>query len=301
MSERTQEIRVGVAVILSVIVLIVGVLWFKNFRFGGQNVKVVVEFPSTSGLVRGDPVEVRGVPSGQVSKIAFEAGHALVTLDLDRGVAIYPDTRFMIENVGIMGQKLVSVNPGEETTPVDPAGRTFKGSYQPGIPEFMGNLEEVLTSFNRLTNRLEAILVAFDESDQGSLRRTLKNTETITENMAKFMTETRGELAGAVRSFSAAMEDLHKTLNGRDAQIDTFVGNASRAAARADTALAALESTAARADSLMSRLDRGEGSAGMMMQDEDLYRELTQTLRETRGLITDIKANPKKYFKVSVF
>jgi phospholipid/cholesterol/gamma-HCH transport system substrate-binding protein len=51
----------------------------------------------------------------------------------------------------------------------------------------------------------------------------------------------------------------------------------------------------------MSRLDRGEGSMGKLMRDEDLYRELTGTLNETRALIGDIKADPKKYFKVSVF
>ena len=276
-------------------------LWFKNFKFGGANVKVTVEFARTSGLVRGDPVEVRGVPSGQVSRILFENGRALVTLDLDKNVRLYSDTRFAIENVGIMGQKLVAVYPGTETTSVDPGSRTFQGVYQPGIPEFMANLEGVLESFNRLTNRLEALLAAFDDSDQGSLRRTLQNTETITDDLASFLKETRGELGTAVRNFSLAMEDLHKTLNDRDAQVGRLLESAARAAARADTALVAMQGAAARADSVLGRLDRGEGSMGKLMQDDELYRELEGTLRETRTLLADIRANPKKYFKVSVF
>jgi phospholipid/cholesterol/gamma-HCH transport system substrate-binding protein len=301
MSERSQQVRVGIAFLLSVAVLVAGVLWFKNFKFGGTIVKVTVEFPTTSGLVRGDPVEVRGVPSGQVSRILFEEGRALVTLDLDKGVQLYPDTRFAIENVGIMGQKLVAVYPGKETTPVDPGSRVFTGGYQPGIPEFISNLEGVLASFDRLTNRLDVLLAAFDESDQGSLRRTLQNTETITTDVATFMKETHGELATAVRNFSLAMEDLHKTLNQRDAQVGRLLDRTERVAARADTALLVLEGAVTRADSLLAHLERGEGTAGKLMQDEDLYLELTQTIGETRRLIADIKADPKKYFKVSVF
>jgi len=301
MSERSQQIRVGIIFIFSIVILVAGVLWFKNFKFGGANNKVTVEFTTTSGLVRGDPVEVRGVPSGQVSLIRFEDGRALVTLDLDKNVGLYPDTRFAIENVGIMGQKLVAVYPGQETTAVDPGSRIFKGDYQPGIPEFMSNLEGVLESFNRVTTRLDAILVAFDESDEGSLRRTLKNTEAITNDIAAFTKETQGELAKSVHNFTIAMDDLHRTLTGRDPQIDALLDNAARATARADTALAALQSAASRADSLMARLDRGQGSMGKMMQDETMYHELTATLNETRTLLADIKAHPKKYFKFSLF
>jgi phospholipid/cholesterol/gamma-HCH transport system substrate-binding protein len=72
-------------------------------------------------------------------------------------------------------------------------------------------------------------------------------------------------------------------------------------AAKADTALDALEAAVARADSLMAGLQRGQGSAGLMMQDEQLYRELTETIAEARRLIADVMADPKKYFKVSVF
>jgi phospholipid/cholesterol/gamma-HCH transport system substrate-binding protein len=97
------------------------------------------------------------------------------------------------------------------------------------------------------------------------------------------------------------MDDLHRTLNGRDEQVGTLLTASTRAAARADSALVTLQAAVARADSLMSRLDRGEGSMGKLMRDEDLYRELTGTLNETRALIGDIKADPKKYFKVSVF
>lgn len=52
---------------------------------------------------------------------------------------------------------------------------------------------------------------------------------------------------------------------------------------------------------LLDRVDRGEGLAGSLVKDEDLAEELKITLTELNVLIKDIKENPKKYFKFSIF
>jgi hypothetical protein len=39
----------------------------------------------------------------------------------------------------------------------------------------------------------------------------------------------------------------------------------------------------------------------MLSRDSALYNETTETMREFRKLIADIQANPRKYFKFSVF
>jgi phospholipid/cholesterol/gamma-HCH transport system substrate-binding protein len=52
---------------------------------------------------------------------------------------------------------------------------------------------------------------------------------------------------------------------------------------------------------LLDRIDRGEGLAGSLVKDEELAKELKVTLTELNTLIKDIKENPRKYFKFSVF
>jgi phospholipid/cholesterol/gamma-HCH transport system substrate-binding protein len=43
------------------------------------------------------------------------------------------------------------------------------------------------------------------------------------------------------------------------------------------------------------------GTLGLLVGDSTLYNEATMTVAELRLLIEDIKANPRKYFKFSVF
>ena len=104
MTDRGREVQVGAVFLLALVALIAGVLWFKDFTLGRKNKVVSVDFPTTSGLLKGDLVEVQGVNSGQVSDIHYEEGHSEVDLELDTGIELYPGTRFVIEYVGIMGQ-----------------------------------------------------------------------------------------------------------------------------------------------------------------------------------------------------
>jgi len=300
MSDRKLELQVGVIFLLSVVVLVAGVLWFKNYHLGQKETEVTIEFPTTSGLVRGDLVEVQGVTSGEVAVIRFEGTRSLVTLKLNRGVILYPDSRFVIENVGIMGQKLVAIYPGTPTTAVDPATTVFHGEYQPGIPQLMSQLGGTLEAFGRISNRLDAVIAAMPTDDQ-SIRRTFTNLNTITEESATFLRDSRAELSQSIRNLNRSMAELHEAVGGRKESVSKLIDNTTRATARLDTTLIALGSTAARVDRLLDQLETGNGTLGKALRNDALYDSLVMTLSQTRALIEDVQKHPKRYVKLSLF
>jgi len=55
------------------------------------------------------------------------------------------------------------------------------------------------------------------------------------------------------------------------------------------------------ADSVMSRIANRNGTLGLLVSDSSLYRETTLTMIQLRQLLSDIQANPRKYFSFSVF
>jgi phospholipid/cholesterol/gamma-HCH transport system substrate-binding protein len=62
-----------------------------------------------------------------------------------------------------------------------------------------------------------------------------------------------------------------------------------------------LNRAAERVDSLTAKLESGEGAAGALLKDEELYTEMKALVADMRALVADIKKNPKKYFNVSIF
>ena len=73
--------------------------------------------------------------------------------------------------------------------------------------------------------------------------------------------------------------------------------------------------TSTRVDSLITRLDKlslemfevsqklnsGNGTAAQLVNDRALYDDTRTAMRELTALVKDLRTNPKKYFKVSVF
>lgn len=62
-----------------------------------------------------------------------------------------------------------------------------------------------------------------------------------------------------------------------------------------------LSEASLRLSSILERIDKGEGVAGALVKDQDLAKELKEIVAEIKELTKDIKDNPKRYFKFSVF
>jgi phospholipid/cholesterol/gamma-HCH transport system substrate-binding protein len=52
---------------------------------------------------------------------------------------------------------------------------------------------------------------------------------------------------------------------------------------------------------LTSSLQRNDNTLGGLMQDRALLDRLEKTVKDLDELVTDVKAHPKKYLKVSIF
>jgi len=57
---------------------------------------------------------------------------------------------------------------------------------------------------------------------------------------------------------------------------------------------------AARIDRLTSDLEQGQGAAGQLLQNKQLYENMNGAASELRGLIGDIRKDPKRYLNVRV-
>ena len=52
---------------------------------------------------------------------------------------------------------------------------------------------------------------------------------------------------------------------------------------------------------VLEKINSGQGSIGLLLNDKKLYNEVAKAARDLNLLLEDIKANPSKYIKVSVF
>jgi len=52
---------------------------------------------------------------------------------------------------------------------------------------------------------------------------------------------------------------------------------------------------------IVAKINAGEGTIGMLMHNDTLYMELNKSAEELNLLLQDIRENPKRYVKFSLF
>ena len=54
-------------------------------------------------------------------------------------------------------------------------------------------------------------------------------------------------------------------------------------------------------DDMMEKVQSKEGTIGLLLNDKQLYNNLTNTVRSANILLDDLRTHPKRYVNISVF
>jgi phospholipid/cholesterol/gamma-HCH transport system substrate-binding protein len=98
------------------------------------------------------------------------------------------------------------------------------------------------------------------------------------------------------------MTSLRSTLSAFDsAAVDSTVRNLRATSANLATLTADFQKTSTQLQVVLAKVDSGGGSAAMLLNDPGLYNDLRGATQRLNDLIADMKANPGRYLKFSIF
>ena len=297
MSRRT-EIEVGITVLLALGVLIWGVTWLKEFSIARKVRVWHVTFPQSGGLGPADEVQVNGLRKGDVRSMELVGDHVVVELALASEIELTRHCRVAIRNVGLMGEKVIAVDlkqTGEPYTTRD----TIPGVYEQGLSEVSASLGEAMGAVSQLADEVRGVTEVLSKS--GDLAATLKNFRQTSEELKKAVGENRALLKVTVENFSAASQTTKRLTADREVDLKRAFENFASAAEKMDHLAGRLDSLRGALQSVTGKIDSGTGTLGKLVNDDKLYNDVSAASANIKALIEDIKANPKKYFKVEIF
>ncbi|MGB8657143.1 MAG: MlaD family protein [Candidatus Zixiibacteriota bacterium] len=298
MSNRSTELKVGLVVFLAGLILILGLVWVKGIRFNQTRYRYSVIFPNVGSLEIGNPVSVSGVPKGKVERIKLYQGDVLVTFNLSTDVVLKKDARFTVMNVGLMGERLLAVETGHSDTLLD-LSHPVRGYYDVGIPEVMGRMDELIDLIQRLTGHLETVVGT--PSSQDALIATIQNLKGITQKMNALLDRNQEKFDKTLDNLSYASTEAKSLLKENKGKLQSTVDNFNSSSKKLDNITTTLDSVSLSLKKLSSRIERGEGALGQLLNDTTLYEQIKKTTQSVDSLISDVKRNPKKYLKISIF
>ena len=334
--KQRNEFLVGFSVLAAIVVIVAAALWLGEASVGKREKLYTARFRTVGGLGVGAPVTLRGVRVGRVQQIRL-ADNNWVEADLkvrtDVDLPVRPAV--IAASSSLFGEweaNVVSADLPQEDPSVRfmiteagrPGGAEWPGATLPDIGQLTAQAGRIAGDIAALADRVET---AFDSAAVQDLRGTLRNfaqtvakLEDFTRHQTEKIDQVTGNLATSSESFTGASRSLENTLSrvdsatnqgqlaeifnsGRDATADyrAAAGDMRSLMATLRAHDANIVRVLLAADSLLTQAQSGRGTLGMLTSDSTLYQETTLTVIELRKLIADIQANPRRYFKFSVF
>ena len=120
MKKNWFESIIGTVILFFSIYALV-VFFDKNSNPQNSEIKEIrAKFLKLGGVIVGNDVKLRGIKVGTVSKIIIDENYfAEVTISIDNAINIPKDSDLSIQSEGILGNKYLAINPGNESKFLD--------------------------------------------------------------------------------------------------------------------------------------------------------------------------------------
>ena len=298
MRNISVEIKVGVTVIISAIILFFGIIWVKEYKFNVERYDYAVLFPNIGSLEKGDPISVLGVKKGEVQDISISGNNVLIAFNLTKDIKLMSDAKFTVMNIGLMGERFVNIEPGVSSEPLDLSYPTH-GFYDTGIPEVMGMMGAAIDEIRHLIAVLEGTVGT--PAATTSIKNIIDNLEIVSTEMRTMTLDNKDKMSQAIDDLSASSATLREFADSNQQKMQGIVDNVSEASEDFAVIAGRLDTLSGSINRLVADLEEGRGTLGKTLQDEQLYDKLLKSVSDLDTLVTDIKANPKKYIHFSIF
>ena len=307
-----NEYQIGIAVLVTFIVLILGINFLKGKTFfSGQKTYYAI-YDDVTGMHESSYIYVNGMKAGHVVKISpmtRKNDKFLVELSVDKNIDIPKDSRLTLFSTGLMSGQALRIDLGKSETLLQTKD-TMQGGIEKGLTDEIAPMGETLSSIlkriDTLTNTLNRTI---DEQAKQNIQLTLTNINQISQrlnnvamNVDNLVSKDKDKLdriVSNVESITRNLVDNNQVISNIISRFDNISSDIEKQ--NIGSTLAKVKTSLESINSMLNKIEKGEGNIGMLLSDEGLYRNITSAAKDLDELILDLKKNPKKYIHVSVF
>ena len=302
-----------------VISIALGILFFTVFFAGGlenlfqKKVELKATIRDVRGLRVGSPVWKAGVEVGSVRSIKLHPEFGtVVAMKVSRDVFhhIKKDSTATVQTMGLLGDKYIELTPGSSDAAQVQPGDTIAGSIQLEMKDLVqegsSSMEKITAFLSKLDRFLEKM-----ESGQGTMGKfmsdpglynNLNNAANSLSRLVRDIETSEGSLKMLAKdptlytrlsSAATSLDDITRKMNEGNGSFRKFVEDP----VLYDT----LSASSKKLNAIIDQMDAGQGTAGVLLKDKEMAKDLKLIVAELKDMMKDMKENPRKYFKFSVF
>jgi len=306
----SNETKVGILTAISITILILGYSYLSGNDVFSRSNKYYAIYNSVDGLSVSKPVLVNGFQIGQVSSMRLRPdGRTVVEFNINPQYNVPSNTLAQLVSTDLLGGKAISFEYGDSKQFAQDKD-TLRADIQGSLAE---SLQPIQMKAERLISKLDSSLAAVNkilnpefqknvDRSFASIANSLQTLEGTTKKIDALVggqTEHINSIMANADLVSGNLKTSSAHLTGITSNLDKVSNdlansNVKQTLENANKTLADLQAT-------MSKINSGNGSLGLLINDDKMYKNLSDATANLNNLFIDIKAHPKRYVGFSVF
>jgi phospholipid/cholesterol/gamma-HCH transport system substrate-binding protein len=300
-----KEIKLGIVAILIISLFIWGFNFLKGKNILSGNSSYYAVYNDIGGLEEASAVSISGFKIGTVETIKLLdplKGKLLVKFSVDKDIKLPKNSKAIIHPATLIAGKAIKL----ELSDLDEYysnGDTVIGVLEVDLITSLSNeLMPLKDKIENLVQSMDSVLAIFDDQRRDNLKSSLDNIHNITEDFNDLVTEEKQKLTNILSN----VESISSNLKNNNEQITNILENFSSISdslEKADikTTITNANNTLAEFSAISAKINNGEGTIGMLINNDSLYNNLNNLSADLDSLVIDMNENPKRYVHFSLF
>lgn len=316
MIQVRREVKLALTAIAALIILIWGINFLKAKALFDRNNIFYGIYDRVDGLKISSSVIYRGYSVGQVNAIRFVGERydkVLVQFSVGKNLEIPSNSIAAIQSSDLMGSKSINLLPGDAPTYAQ-SGDTLRTQLELGLMEQLNKqLEPLKKRAENIMVALDTVLLSlqeiFSEDANGNIRgslksvsRTLDNVEEASSTLNHLLAEESGRISSILQNINSITSNLENS-NGEITQSLDNISSISDSlrTININSTIRYLNHVLLQTDSIVMKINQGKGTLGGVVNDGELYYNLTAMSENLNKLLTEFRQNPKRFVNLSLF
>ncbi len=335
----SKELKIGFVSLVTIALMIWGFQYLKGKNLLKKNFTFEVIYPDVEGLDVSSPVEINGLAVGAITSIKINPENVrtmIVTFDVEGDHFLPNTTRALYSAGSIVGGKKIVLDFDtlcKGSNCLLGGERLQAGSR--GMLETMISKEEMVEFFGTLRNEVGPVVdtvmsALLDENANNAMSNSIKSFEISMSNLASLtknldrlleksynhLDKTIENMAVITSSFANTNDDMENMITNfskfstqlADADIGATLSKTGTTFDNTNALLQDLKTTIEEANTsfehvntLLSTIEQGDGTIAKLLNDPEIYYNLEATTKHLSLLLQDLRLNPKRYVRLSVF
>ncbi len=312
----SKEVKVGIVTTLAIGCFIYGFNFLKGRDLFSSQRTFYAVYNNIDGLVQANPLMINGFKVGIVGKIVLAndtSGNVIVTLLLDNDVKVPKNSIAKVVSSDILGSKAVQLILGRGDIYAkngDTLIAAQEDDLKTSVSKTIAPLQQKAVG---LISSIDSVMVVvqqvFNESARQNLSKSFESIKlaiTSLETTSYRLDTMVSNEKYKISSILSKVNILATTLANNSDKLGNVINNFSNisdslAKSNLTSAINNADLALGQATTILTKINSGQGSMGMLINNDSLYRKLDKSSEDLDKLLKDLRINPERYVHVSVF